>query len=212
MSYSAHRSLVLWRRRLAYRKLRLKAARRKNIGPRIARWKARVNEAEKMVAHRERQLSATRPMRFRALENARRDLDVREVGGNNQGPEVMKMIRANGGTGPEPWCGDAVAWWYRNAGSKLVERGWASTIWLLANLSPVKHPLPGHVVVYDFGTGGAKHTGLFECWVDRRAGTFLAIEGNTNTSSTASDAGGGEGVHRRSRTVNQVAGFRRVAR
>ena len=49
-----------------------------------------------------------------------------ERGGNNQGERVMELIRANGGTGPEPWCGDFVAWCYRTAGSRAVTRSWAA--------------------------------------------------------------------------------------
>lgn len=207
--FDPRKSLGLWRRRLAWREARLRAARRANIGPRAVRWKKKVAEARAMVAKRERQVN---PLRVRALNYAISDLGVREQGGNNRGPEVDRIIRENQGQLGEPWCGDAVARWYRRAGSKVVQRGWASTIWLLANLLPVKHPLAGHVVVYDFGSGGAKHTGLFERWVDKKAGTFTAIEGNTNTTSSASDSGGGEGVHRRVRHVSMVAGFRRVAR
>jgi hypothetical protein len=157
-----------------------------------------------------RKLSAVPPLRVRAYREALRDLGVRERGGNNRGPEVDKIIRENGGDLGEPWCGDAVARWYRRAGSRLVQRGWASTIWLLARLAPVRSPLQGHVVVYDFGSGGAKHTGVFERWLVVGE-SFTAIEGNTNATSSASDSGGGEGVHRRTRTVSQVAGFRRVA-
>ena len=158
-----------------------------------------------------RRTRAVPPLRVRAYREALNDLGVRERGGNNRGPEVDKIIRENGGDIGEPWCGDAVARWYRRAGSRVVQRGWASTIWLLARLTPVRSPLQGHVVVYDFGTPGAKHTGVFEKWIDRQAGLFTAIEGNTNATSSASDSGGGEGVHRRTRNISQVAGFRRVA-
>lgn len=212
MKFNARASLALWRRRLPIRERLLRSARKANIGPRIERRKKQVREAEEMIAKREKQLDAASPMRVRALGFALQDLDVREQGGNNRGPEVDQIIRENDGDLGEPWCGDAVARWYRRAGSKIVQRGWASTIWLLSNLLRVKHPLRGHVVVFDFGTGGAKHTGLFERWIDKAAGTFSSIEGNTNTTSSASDSGGGEGVHRRVRNVNQVAGFRRVAR
>lgn len=211
MKFNVRTSLALWRRRLAVRQRLLRSARKANIGPRIERRKLQVREAETMIAHREQQLAAANPLRVRALRLAVEDLDVRETAGNNWGGKVTTMIRGNDGTGPEPWCGDAVAYWYRRAGSKLVRRAWASTIWLLAKLTPVRQPLAGHVVVYDFdGSGNAKHTGLFERWIVRGE-SFSAIEGNTNPSSSASDSGGGEGVHRRTRNLSTVAGFRRVA-
>ena len=49
-----------------------------------------------------------------------------EQGGNNTGPMVNKIIKANGGDIGEPWCGDFVAYCYRQAGSKAVTRSWAS--------------------------------------------------------------------------------------
>src|SRR6185369_1332451 len=51
---------------------------------------------------------------------------VMEVGGNNAGAKVTEIVRANGGTGPEPWCGDFVAYCYRLSGSKAVTRNWAA--------------------------------------------------------------------------------------
>jgi hypothetical protein len=53
-----------------------------------------------------------------------------EQGGNNTGPIVDKIIRANGGVIGEPWCGDFVAYCYRLAGSKAVDRLWASVYFL----------------------------------------------------------------------------------
>lgn len=149
------------------------------------------------------------PLRLRAFAKARIDVGQTEQGGNNRGWFVDKVIKANGGDLGEPWCGDAVAYWYRRAGSKIVQRGWASTIWLLAQLAPVKNPLRGHVVVYDFGTPGAKHTGLFDEWIGD--GWFWAIEGNTKPGQNSSDSSGRDGVHRVKRHVSQVAGFRRVS-
>lgn len=150
------------------------------------------------------------PLRLRAFAKAKLDVGQTERGANNRGWFVDKVIRANGGELGEPWCGDAVAYWYRLAGSKVVQRAWASTIWLLARLAPVRNPLRGHVVVYGFGSPGAKHTGLFDEWIG--GGYFWAIEGNTGMDNAASDSsGGGDGVHRRKRHVSQVAGFRRVS-
>lgn len=59
--FDARSSLVLWRKRLAYRAARLRAARRANIGPRINRWKARVAQAAAMIARREAQIAPPAP-------------------------------------------------------------------------------------------------------------------------------------------------------
>lgn len=157
--------------------------------------------------------AARRPLRLKAFDVAKDYLEhgVREVGGNNVGPIVSAIIRAMGGTPGEPWCGDFVGLCYRKAGSKMVHRMWASTVWLLAKLVPVTSPLQGHIVVYDFGTPGAKHTGFFDEWIVPGQ-TFWAIEGNTAEQGAVSDSSGGvDGVHRRQRSVSQVAGWRRVS-
>src|SRR4051812_10872195 len=57
-------------------------------------------------------------LRIRAFKVAESLVGVVEQGGNNTGPQVTRIIRENGGTYPEPWCGDFVAYCYRHAGSK----------------------------------------------------------------------------------------------
>lgn len=215
-------SLALWKRRQAYRQKRLDYWRGKAKQPisgrvvvtkqeaaLIHKWEDLKAEATKNIALREKQLAELKPLREKALDVARTQVGVVESGGNNKGVPFERYQKPNGATAPEPWCGDFVAWCYRKVGSKVVQRGWASTIWLLAKLTPVTNPQPGHIVVYDFGTPGAKHTGLFDEWADRSKGLFWAIEGNTG-SVDASDGGGGEGVHRKLRSMSQVAGFRRI--
>lgn len=151
---------------------------------------------------------ANKPLRERALAQAIATLHIRERGGNNAGAEVMQIIREGGGSGPEPWCGDAVAAWYKRAGSKVVTRAWAAAhagIWGwftgVIRLRNLKNLKPGHIVEYDW-----QHTGLFEKWIDKSAGVFYAIEGNTGTEGNTSDGASNEGVHRRTRNINDVAG------
>lgn len=164
--------------------------------------------------HQLAQATAGKTLGARALHVARTLLDVREVGGNNAGPMVSKIIRANGGVGPEPWCGDFDAYCYRLAGSKAVVRAWASVNLLrrARGLKQVREPNPGDIVIYNFDADAdLEHTGLFERWVVKGR-SFLAIEGNTRAGTTTSDAGGGEGVGERERTVAQVNAFMRVTR
>lgn len=59
--FNARASLNMWRKRLAYRASRLRAARRANIAPRINRWKTRVAEAARMVERRQAQVSPPAP-------------------------------------------------------------------------------------------------------------------------------------------------------
>lgn len=152
---------------------------------------------------------ANKPLRLQALDIGRGLLGVMEEGGNNRGPMVSKIILANGGVIGEPWCGDFVAWCYRQCGSRAVNRSWASVFYLgrVAGLRTVKDPLPGDIVRYSFS-----HTGLFVRWIDRAAGIFEALEGNTGPAGAVSDGNGHDGVYLKHRHVTQVDNFRRVTR
>jgi hypothetical protein len=76
---------------------------------------------------------APKSLAEKAFANAVNLIGVMEVGGNNTGPMVSRIIKANGGVGPEPWCGDFVAYCYRLAGSDIVKgpkRLWAYVPWI----------------------------------------------------------------------------------
>ncbi len=136
----------------------------------------------------------------RALRAAVTQIGVMETGGNNRGVPLERYIRSNQGSGPEPWCGDFIAWCYRQAGSKNVARAWAAVRLLRGSLGMkvTTNPQPGDIIVYDFD-----HTGLFE--KDLGNGTILAIEGNTGRSGAVSDSStGGDGVYRKIRHKSLV--------
>lgn len=147
------------------------------------------------------------PLQERAYRIAASLVGVMEEGGNNTGTMVSKIIRANGGAGPEPWCGDFVAYCYRNAGSKAVTRSWAVVRWLLG-LAGIKHvstPQRGDLVRFTFD-----HVGLF---VRDLGGEIETIEGNTGASGAVSDsATGGDGVYRKRRSKSLVHDYLRVTR
>jgi hypothetical protein len=150
-------------------------------------------------------------LRERAWREARRlnDLNVRETGGNNRGEWVLKIIKANAGAGPEAWCGDFVAWCYRKAGAKSVNRNWAAVrLYLpLTGLKATKTPLKGDIVRFTWS-----HVGLFGYWCDAtgaqvkgQGSHFRTIEGNTTGS-------GGEGVHLKLHPRADAKDFIRVGR
>lgn len=210
-------SLALWERRLAYRR-RKRAAVRKHAGrtvthteaAHIKKWDRLIAEAEQAVAHRRHQLAAARPLRLRALAEAERLVGVMEVGGNNMGKAVLALIRENGGTGPESWCGDFVAHCYRHVGSKVVQRGWAAVRFLgfLTGMKVVsaKDALPGDIVCFTFD-----HTGLLRRKIS--AGEIETAEGNTGRSGAVSDSRtGGDGVYIKRRSTSLVARYVRVLR
>ena len=206
MSRTALRaSLALWTRRHQYRLRKLKAARKVGAASKIAHWRRRVDQAQYWIDRRRSQL---KPLRAKALTEARKFIGVMEHGGNNAGAEVSRIIRANGGTGPEPWCGDFVAYVYRHAGSKAVTRAWASVSALgwAGGIKRVNTPLPGDLVRFKFD-----HVGIFE--KDNHDGTITTVEGNTGASGAVSDSStGGDGVYRKVRSKSLVNDYRRVTR
>lgn len=211
MSRAALRaSLTLWTRRLRFRQRRLKVSVRRHRTNSARKWRKHVDEAHRMVSRREGQLAAKRPRREKAADimAAWARKPVREVGGNNVGAAVEKIIREGGGTKGDPWCGWAVAAAYKRAGSKTVTRPWGYVPALEQLLTRVAHPRRGHVVIFNFDGGVPDHTGLFE--KDNRDGTIDVWEGNTRPGTSASDAGGGEGVYLRTRPKRLVQSIRRV--
>jgi hypothetical protein len=200
----AKRYLEVWRWRLNYRQNALLRAKRAGNKKRISYLRRKVAFAKRKVAFWTRKAL---PMRLRALEAAESLVGVMEVGGNNRGPMVNRIILANDGAIGEPWCGDFVAYCYRQAGSKAVTRSWAS-VRLLGSVSGVQRvskPLAGDLVRFNFD-----HVGMFV----RDAGAFIeTIEGNTGATGAVSDSRtGGDGVYRKRRPKSLVADYLRVTK
>lgn len=147
------------------------------------------------------------PLRLRALHEASQLVGIMEAGGNNQGVAVTRIIRANAGTGPEPWCGDFVAYCYRKAGSKRVTRSWASVALLrgVLGIRATSAPQAGDIVRFSFD-----HVGIFV--KDNANGFITTIEGNTGASGAVSDSStGGDGVYRKIRSKGLVHDYLRVS-
>lgn len=145
-----------------------------------------------------------------ALKEAERLLAIGifEVGGNNRGPWVEKIIRANGGLIGEPWCGDFCAYVYRNVGAKSVTRAWAAVRLIpgVPGLKTVTSPKPGDLVRFTFD-----HVGIYVR--DLGNGQILCIEGNTGRSGAVSDSrSGGDGVYKKPRAKYLVKDYQRVTR
>jgi hypothetical protein len=160
---------------------------------------------------------APKSLAERAFANAVNLIGVMEVGGNNTGPMVSRIIKANGGVGPEPWCGDFVAYCYRLAGSDIVkgpQRLWAYVPWISRTAVKVTNsPSRGDLVRYDWNHDHVDdHVELFDRWIVPGF-TFLTIGGNTGHDPVVSDStAGGDGVHRRERPIELVHDFLRVTR
>lgn len=156
-------------------------------------------------------INATKkPLREKAFLIAEGMIGVMEEGGNNTGPEVDKIIRANGGVIGEPWCGDFVAYCYRKAGSTKVDRAWASVNAIetgnQGDFTRITNPGRGDIVTFSFS-----HTGHFSHWINRKQGLFATIEGNTGSVGATSDSlTGGDGVYAKNRSTSLGVMFWRV--
>lgn len=141
----------------------------------------------------------------RAYRQAVLLLGVHEQGGNNRGPVVSRIIRENNGVVGEPWCGDAVAYWYRHAGSKAVTRSWAAVRNMLTpGVRRTNRPVRGDIVRFTFD-----HTGIFS--KDLGNGEIETIEGNTGRQGARAD-GVADGVYRRRRRKDVVRDYLHVTR
>ena len=189
---------------MSWRRNRLLAAKRAHDPARVKKWRAYLKHAVWMVSVRKKQLDT---LQKRALRAADALVGVMEQGGNNTGPMVNKIIKANGGDIGEPWCGDMCAYAYRQAGSKAVTRSWASVRLLggVQGVRRVKTPQPGDLVRFNFD-----HVGMYV----KEAGMFIeTIEGNTGASGAVSDSKtGGDGVYRKRRAKSLVNDYLRVTR
>lgn len=222
-AFSNSASLRSWERKLKYRR-KERAKIRHDAGDlvtheeaaHVKKWDRLIAEAEHMVSLRRKQIADDRPLRLKALAEVNKLVGIMEVGGNNMGRAVLEIIRANGGTGPEAWCGDLVAYVYRKAGSKVVQRGWAA-VRLLGFLTGMKvvgvrSMLAGYIIVYSFD-----HTGIFVEYLRLVNGAYekcsaaqathvRAIEGNTGRTGSVSDSSkGGDGVREKIRPINLVS-------
>ena len=193
-----------WERKVSWRRNRLLAAKRAHNTARVKKWRASLKHAVWMVSVRKKQLDT---LQKRALRAADALVGVMEQGGNNTGPMVNKIIKANGGDIGEPWCGDLIAYCYMQAGSKAVTRSWASVRALsgVTGVKRVKTPQAGDLVRFNFD-----HVGMYV----KEAGMFIeTIEGNTGASGAVSDSKtGGDGVYRKRRAKSLVNDYLRVTR
>ena len=203
------RSRLIFRRKQGKRALKLRRL--------LARKRLDRRKAKK--AYLAAKSAATKPMRLKALADARGDVGVTESGGNNRGDGVEQIILRGGGRVGDAWCLWAVIKWYRAAGSKAnwsVTWGGVRNIKFVDGVKRVLIPLAGHVIEYTF-----EHTGLFVRFCNAQgqrrprilATHILAIEANTGNSGAVSDSvTGGDGVKEKIRSKQLVLAYYKVTR
>lgn len=161
------------------------------------------------------------PLAARAWELAGDCVGIREVGGNNRGAAVERIIRYALGVVPEPWCVDGVIWCYGHAGSVVVKPGYprAVRMMLVPGVAQTSDPQLGDPVRFTFD-----HTGLFGGWRRLLLGRYVACPkplathlltrefntGGAGALTSDGGAGGTDGVYEKVRHRSLVADFLRV--
>lgn len=114
------------------------------------------------------------------------------------------------------WCCIFYCWLLDHAGHGLGKgdylKGFASVPFFYQHFKEkiTQDPLPGDAVIFDWqkntkpeGDWTPDHIGCFYAWLDRKAGTFETIEGNTSVSNNSN----GGAVMKRQRNLAFVQAF-----
>lgn len=148
-----------------------------------------------------------------AVEIAKSQLGVREVGGNNYGPQVKKYLASVGLDQGNPWCMAFAYWCFNEAATQinkanpLIKTGSTRKQWDDATCKKIKvvdaidNPAlikPGFIFIYKTSLGSyTGHTGI----VTRVENLYIhTIEGNTDSGQTSE----GDGVYEVKRKINTI--------
>lgn len=145
---------------------------------------------------------------IKAMEIAITQKGVTEKTNHNDGVDVGKYLKSVGLPEGYSWCMAFVYWCVQQAAVQLKVAnplkctGGVLAQWNARPLLRVKDPLPGDIMILDYGKG-LGHTGLVIA-VD---GLFVdTIEGNTNSGGSRD----GDGVYTRRRKIKSAKGFLRM--
>lgn len=142
----------------------------------------------------------------RLIAVATKFIGVREVGGENKGPEIEMFQKAiDGFANGQAWCMDFALYCIKQVGpSDLFECSYCLTVW---NKSPkelrMSKPLPGSLMIWQKKNSSQGHVGIVIDVIDdgRRA---VTVEGNTGPMSVVSREG--DGVYKKFRPVHPSIG------
>lgn len=142
------------------------------------------------------ELDAT--IRDKVVQVAYSQLGVKEIGGENRGPDVEKYLAyAHAGPG-DPWCAAFVQWCFGQAGREFNDIGITASTSTFQNMADhgwaAATPRPGDIVYY-----GSEHTGIVVGYSD---GQVTTIEGNTSDPAGV----GGEGVYLKKKPLHGGGG------
>lgn len=163
-----------------------------------------------LIAKRRRAAMPKQTLASKALARALKDVGIKENPPNSNNNPFGVWYGFN----LVPWCNEAVSRWYCDVGSTAFKRGlrysfvptMAADARAGRNHLTISHPvIPGDVIAFDWEhDGNPDHTGLFVKWIDKAAGTFESVEGNT---ALGNNSNGGEVQHRKDRNTHEVHTF-----
>jgi uncharacterized protein (TIGR02594 family) len=147
-------------------------------------------------------MTETRDPALLLLEIARKYVGVKEIGGENRGPEVEAFQKAVDGVADrEPWCMSFVQHCIQQVeeelkvNSPLLSSEHCLSVWRAAPKECILyHPEAGSIAIWQMNGTLAGHTGIVE---RVEADAFHTIEGNTSNGSGVVREG--DGVYRRVR-------------
>jgi hypothetical protein len=138
------------------------------------------------------------------LDEARKLIGIKEVGGNNRGPEVDKIIISSGGKPGQAWCAYTQVFIHKKC--RLSHANGMALSWFIKPRIIHKNQYTqGDVFsVYNSGLRRIGHVGLIEQVLP--SGKFIVtIEGNTSGGGSRE----GDGVYRLTRSTKNVYSFAR---
>jgi hypothetical protein len=146
--------------------------------------------------------------RKKIVATAESQLHVRELTGENDGPDVARYLKVTGLAEGYPWCAAFVSWVFAEAGG-TAPRSARVVDWFKANIvfkrewkRPTIHPERGMVVgLYYPHLGRYGHIGIVSENIPGQLRNVVTIEGNTNAAGSRE----GQGVYRKIRPWKTIA-------
>lgn len=129
-------------------------------------------------------------------------IGVRELTGNNDGPEVQEYLKAANINQPVAWCGAFVKWVFNCCSISTTGNAWAPS-WFPASRTIWKQgkgtaPNTGDVFgIYFQSKKRIAHVGFIDTWSTDHV---VTVEGNTNAAGSRE----GDGVYRKRRLKSQI--------
>jgi len=135
----------------------------------------------------------------RVIEIARKEIGVREEGGENCGRDVKGYLDCVGIKSPAPWCAAFVSWCFKRAGFPLPGTAWSPALFPEGRM--VKDVKPGYVFgIYFPSLRRIGHCGII---IGLQGDLCMTVEGNTSIFGSRE----GDGVYRRLRHQRTIAKF-----